>query len=275
MAINNVGYINDINIKEKLAILNNSSNMGIKEISTIQSKSNEIESAVPKFNNEKEASNNIFSHNRHIALYAYAHGEDKEEPKTAYEALKDRNENTKSIDEKMQDVEKKLKGESDAFKKDEDKKIKKELTKAEEQKVKELKERDAEVQTHERAHKALGGALAAAPAYEYETGPDGKRYAVNGHVDIDISEGRDAHDTIAKMETVQRAALAPKEPSSADLNIAAKAKAKADKARAELKEEAKVKDLEKKDGHVSHEHKNVKNKKSADTHIKENATNHK
>ena len=42
-----------------------------------------------------------------------------------------------------------------------------------------LKATDTEVKAHENAHKAAAGGLrTSAPNYEYETGPDGKKYAV-------------------------------------------------------------------------------------------------
>lgn len=103
------------------------------------------------------------------------------------------------------------------------------------QEVQELKNRDAEVRTHEQAHAAVGGQYAGSPSYEYERGPDGKSYAVGGEVPIDVSVvPGDPQATIQKMQVVRRAALAPAEPSSADRSIAAEASVKAAEARAEL-----------------------------------------
>lgn len=101
--------------------------------------------------------------------------------------------------------------------------------------VRELKNRDAEVRTHEQAHAAVGGQYAGSPNYEYEKGPNGKSYAVGGEVPIDISAvPGDPQATIQKMTIVRRAALAPAEPSAADRSIAAEASTKAAQARAEL-----------------------------------------
>ncbi|WNO59813.1 putative metalloprotease CJM1_0395 family protein [Rheinheimera sp. MMS21-TC3] len=98
-----------------------------------------------------------------------------------------------------------------------------------------LKARDTEVKTHEQAHASVGGSYAAAPSYSYEQGPDGKRYAVGGEVQIDVAPvANDPKATVAKMQQVQAAALAPAQPSSADLAIAAKAAQQAQQARAEL-----------------------------------------
>lgn len=106
--------------------------------------------------------------------------------------------------------------------------------KQEEQEIKELKDRDTEVRIHEQAHAAVGGQYAGAPQYEYETGPNGKRYAVGGEVSIDVSEEKDPEDTISKMQIVRAAALAPAEPSSQDYKVAALATQKEQVARAEL-----------------------------------------
>ncbi len=110
-----------------------------------------------------------------------------------------------------------------------------ELTEAEERQVRELKKRDAEVKAHERAHANVGGIYASAPRYEYTVGPDGKRYAIGGEVQIDATPVRDDPEaTIRKMDIVIRAALAPAEPSAQDLAVARQAQAERDKARAEL-----------------------------------------
>lgn len=101
--------------------------------------------------------------------------------------------------------------------------------------IQELKQRDAEVRTHEQAHASVGGQYAGSPSYEYEKGPDGKSYATAGEVPIDISDvPGDPQATIQKMAVVRRAALAPAEPSSADRKIAAEAASKTAAARAEL-----------------------------------------
>lgn len=113
-----------------------------------------------------------------------------------------------------------------------------ELTPKEEKEVEELKKRDQEVRAHENAHFASGGTqVRGGPQYEYVIGPDGKRYAVAGNVDIDLTEDKDPEVTIRKMQTVKRAALAPNSPSFADLAIASKASLKEAQARAELIEE--------------------------------------
>ena len=113
---------------------------------------------------------------------------------------------------------------------------KSELTEEEQREVAELKERDSEVRRHEQAHKAAAGRYAnGAPSFEYEVGPDGRRYAVGGEVRIDVSpvEG-DPQATIDKMRQVRAAATAPAEPSSQDRQIAAEAAQLEQQARADL-----------------------------------------
>ena len=111
-----------------------------------------------------------------------------------------------------------------------------ELTEQEKKQVEKLKQRDREVRAHEQAHAAAAGSLAqGGPSYEFQTGPDGKRYAVGGSVNIDTSpvEG-DPKATLEKAQKIQRAALAPAEPSQQDRAVAAEAAAMAAEARAEL-----------------------------------------
>lgn len=113
------------------------------------------------------------------------------------------------------------------------------LTSEEEQQIRKLKKRDSEVRRHEQAHKAAAGSTArGGPQFEFETGPDGKRYAVGGEVNIDTSAvSGNPRATIAKMQQVRRAALAPAEPSAQDRAVATQAQAAEQKARAELAEE--------------------------------------
>lgn len=113
-----------------------------------------------------------------------------------------------------------------------------ELSEEETQEVEELKRRDQEVRTHEHAHVAAGGQhVRGGISYEYQTGPDGKRYAVGGEVSIDTSEEGNPEDTIRKAQTIRQAALAPAEPSGQDRRAAAAAAQMEMKARQELADE--------------------------------------
>ncbi len=109
------------------------------------------------------------------------------------------------------------------------------LTQEERQQVEKLRLRDSEVRQHEAAHKAAAGGLAVGgPSFEYQAGPDGKRYAVGGHVQVDTSPGATPEETLQKAQQIQRAALAPGDPSSADRAVAAKAARMAADAQQEL-----------------------------------------
>ena len=112
----------------------------------------------------------------------------------------------------------------------------KELSEAEKKQVEKLKKMDREVKAHESAHKAAGGSLVSGGAsYTYVTGPDGRKYANSGEVQIDISYDLDnPQKTIEKMRHVRRAALAPSDPSAQDRSVAAKSSQIEAKARAEL-----------------------------------------
>jgi len=98
-----------------------------------------------------------------------------------------------------------------------------------------LKARDRQVRQHEAAHLAAAGGLATSSAsFTYQKGPDGVNYAIGGEVGIDVSPGRTPQETIARATTIQAAALAPADPSSADLAVAAKAQQMGQQAQAEL-----------------------------------------
>ncbi len=95
---------------------------------------------------------------------------------------------------------------------------------AEERILRELRERDREVRAHEQAHKAAAGPWAGPITYTYRVGPDGKSYAVDGSVPIDLGPiPGDPAATARKMQQVERAALAVREPSAADRAVAAQA----------------------------------------------------
>jgi hypothetical protein len=112
----------------------------------------------------------------------------------------------------------------------------KELSAEEQKQVEKLKRRDAEVRAHEAAHMAAGSGLVRGGAsYEYEQGPDGKKYAVGGEVSIDTSPVRgDPEATLAKAQKIRSAAMAPANPSSQDRRVAAQASQMAAEAQREM-----------------------------------------
>ena len=97
------------------------------------------------------------------------------------------------------------------------------LTDDERKIVEQLKARDREVRAHEQAHLNAAGSVAlGGPSFSFQTGPDGRRYAVGGEVAIDTSPvAGNPQATIAKAKQIQRAALAPAEPSAPDRQVAA------------------------------------------------------
>ncbi|MDO9041020.1 MAG: putative metalloprotease CJM1_0395 family protein [Desulfocapsaceae bacterium] len=98
------------------------------------------------------------------------------------------------------------------------------LSEAELRQIQELKSRDTEVRAHEQAHLSAAGQYATgSPSYSYQTGADGRQYAVGGSVPIDTGKESTPEATIIKMRTVKRAALAPANPSPADRQIASNA----------------------------------------------------
>ena len=110
--------------------------------------------------------------------------------------------------------------------------------------IDELKRTEQEVITHEQAHKAAGPDVTGAVSYPYSTGPDDQRYIVGGEVPIQMKEGSTHEETIRILETVQRAALAPAEPSPQDLRVAASAAAQIQQTRSEMLKEYGIKEVE-------------------------------
>ncbi len=96
-----------------------------------------------------------------------------------------------------------------------------ELSDGEQRQVEELQQRDREVRAHEQAHAAAG---ARNVRYDYQVGPDGRPYAVGGSCDIEMSYASDDPDAkVAEARRMRAAALAPADPSTQDMAVAAKA----------------------------------------------------
>ena len=115
------------------------------------------------------------------------------------------------------------------------------LDENEKQQVRDLQKRDSDVRNHENAHLAAAGSLAmGGPQYVYQVGPDGKSYAVGGHVQIDTSPGNTPEETISKARQIRASALAPADPSGQDIKVASAAS----KMEAEATKEASSKQVE-------------------------------
>ena len=90
-----------------------------------------------------------------------------------------------------------------------------------------LKARDAKVRNHEAAHvMAAGGQAHGLPIYAYQMGPDGKRYAIGGSVNISILRTGDAAHDARQAQNAYRAAMATGEPSPRDMQAAMKARSR-------------------------------------------------
>jgi endonuclease YncB( thermonuclease family) len=109
-----------------------------------------------------------------------------------------------------------------------------ELNEKERAQVARLRARDTEVRNHEAAHMAAAGSFGGGASFSYATGPDGNRYAVGGEVPVRMVGGRTPEEAIRNAAQVRAAALAPAEPSSQDMAVAAEASAMEADARAEM-----------------------------------------
>ena len=161
-----------------------------------------------------------------------------------HNALKNSNEggDTQNTPDKVSSTSDQSKRKEQTSSEDESSSKDKNKEKQEEKAVQDLKKRDAEVRTHEQAHKSAGGQYAGSPAYEMTRGPDGKSYATGGHVNIDVSPiPDDPQATLTKMAQIKKAALAPTEPSSQDLKVAARADMVSAAARSELQKQSAAK----------------------------------
>lgn len=117
---------------------------------------------------------------------------------------------------------------------------------SDEKTIRELKARDTEVRAHEQQHISSAGPYArGAAVYDYQIGPDGKAYAIGGHVEMDTGAiSGNAEATIQKARILRQAALSVSNPSGADKNVALNAMAMEESARSE--ESEKNKELTKK-----------------------------
>jgi hypothetical protein len=112
------------------------------------------------------------------------------------------------------------------------------LTDQQQAEVRQLKQTDSHVRAHEQAHMAAGGIYVRGGAsFGYATGPDGNQYATSGEVSIDTSPGKTPQETVEKARVIQKAALAPSDPSAQDRAVAASAAAMERQAAGQVAEE--------------------------------------
>ena len=82
-----------------------------------------------------------------------------------------------------------------------------------------FKHSDANIQSHEQTHASIGRTTAPI-SYTYQEGPDGKMYAIGGHVKLDTSIPDDPKAALFKLDQIKRASLGPSDVSGADIGIA-------------------------------------------------------
>ena len=294
MSLFNLNIHNNAESSEARVVFGRS--VAVSEIGSRQSdelKKNTLQDDVVTFSSENSSSQNreLFSKNRFQALAAYKNFSRTSIQDAAKEVMASQStssNNSENIedprallksntvgteDDKVKDT---TKADEDHEKKssasDETKPNGDELTEEEKDKLQKLKKRDAEVVTHEKAHQAAGGQYASAPSYEYEKGPDGKNYAVGGHVNIDVSEESDPDKTIQKMRIVIKAAKAPAQPSGQDMKVAAEAQQKITQAQMEKAKSAQEEQNNKEDNDSNSQDKDMNAKPSA-SDTKTNETN--
>lgn len=96
------------------------------------------------------------------------------------------------------------------------------LSPAEQRQIRELQQIDRTVREHEQAHLSAGrGVVTSGANFTYTYGPDGRQYAIAGEVGIDTSPERKPEENIDKGIRIQEAALAPRDPSPQDYQVAA------------------------------------------------------
>lgn len=95
-------------------------------------------------------------------------------------------------------------------------------TAREEKLIDDLQRIDKDVHEHEMQHYLAAQPYARTPEYFEVIGPDGRRFAVSGITAFDASPiAGDTEATIRKLDTLVRAALAPRDPSEEDRRVAA------------------------------------------------------
>ncbi len=119
------------------------------------------------------------------------------------------------------------------------------LSKEEQKEVEELGRIDRQVRSRELTHRAVAGSYArGSVSFGYVTGPDGKKYVVEGHINIDarpITNNPEA--TIRKARAIRSIELAPTNTSPQDRSVSAEIAKIEREARMELKtEQRKVSD---------------------------------
>lgn len=116
----------------------------------------------------------------------------------------------------------------------------KDLTLKEKLDIKSLQQMERNIQQHENEHMRVARDLAVgSPSFRYIKGPDGNMYADEGEVEINASFDSNAkpEETIEKAMKIERAALAPSDPSPKDIQTAMRARIISYRAKRKLQRE--------------------------------------
>ncbi len=101
-----------------------------------------------------------------------------------------------------------------------------------------LSDRDKQVREREKKHlRAAGNLSDGSSTYRYEVGPDGKRYAVEGHTDIKVAQGSTPEERLRNAERAVQAASQAGASSPEDRKVIIEAQKEVSKAREEIAEE--------------------------------------
>jgi hypothetical protein len=113
------------------------------------------------------------------------------------------------------------------------------LSREEQKEVRELERIDRQVRSRELAHRAVAGNYARGSVYfDYVTGPDGKKYAEEGHINIDSRPvPNNPEATIRKARAIRSVELSTTNASLQDRNVSAEISKIEREARMELKTE--------------------------------------
>lgn len=81
-----------------------------------------------------------------------------------------------------------------------------------------FKKIDSNIRAHEQTHASLANTTTPI-SYTYQMGPDGKMYATGGNVRLDVSIPNDPKAAMAKLDKIQKSAVANSDMSGADATI--------------------------------------------------------
>jgi len=110
-----------------------------------------------------------------------------------------------------------------------------ELSAEEQRRVRELERLDRVVRAQENVHRAVAPEVVSGDStFEFEVGPDGRRYAVRGETRIELPRSGDPDQIVHDAQLALRAALAPAQVSSEDRVLAMRAAGLEARARAQI-----------------------------------------